>query len=419
MRFRTLWLLAASLLVSVAIAPATSASEDLEATLDVETGEAAKGERFVFDATGSSGSADIVSYEWDWDVDKGAGFYDTSTSEGLVEHAFSSSGQHTVEVRVEDADGDHATAQVTVRVDENTAPSPHFDWEPYGAGLGEQVTFDASRSEDSEGAVIEYRWDFDGDGIFEQITSQPTIQTSFEEAGAHEVTLQVLDEERAAKELRREVDVDGDAYAPRVTVSVDPTEPEVGQRITIDGIGTQDPDGEVVAMRFDTDGDGETDYRADGPSSIRTTYASPGEVEVTIQAEDDEGRVGVATTTLTVQGASAGEDAPVSNETEDAAPEAGQQSEEASTEPQDAPSSAAPTEDDAAAPAREEDEGAQTSGDEGAAEEAQAQQVPGPGLGLTLLATGALALARRSAGRELTALEPEHADEAGDGGDRE
>lgn len=412
-------------LLTTAVLPVASAAGDLEASLVIEDEAIARGERTVFDATGSTSEADIVRYEWDWDADEGGGLYDTSTSDGRVEHSFSVSGEHTVQVRVEDGDGDTATARATVQVLDNTVPSPHFDWHPYDAGVNERIAFDASRSEDEDGSIVDYRWDFTQDGIFDVMSEDPVAHHAFEQGGSHEITLQVLDDEGALRELEREVDVDGDAHAPSVSLSVEPAEPTAGQRVTIDAIASQDPDGEIVAVRYDTDGDGASDYRTDGASSIRTSYASEGEYEVTVEAEDDEGRVGVASTTVTVTSSDEEPDGESPGGAGDTSKEASPSPEEGDAGTDSGGHLAAGEDavseglaDDGSEPGGGD---AETSAEDAEEEaQAQAQQVPGPGLGLALLAAAVSAtVSRMGSRRELAPLEPEDADEPGHDGDRD
>lgn len=49
----------------------------------------------------------------------------------------------------------------------------------YIASPGQEVTFDASDSYALNGTIIEYAWDFDGDGIFETTTAAPTTSYTY------------------------------------------------------------------------------------------------------------------------------------------------------------------------------------------------------------------------------------------------
>ena len=57
--------------------------------------------------------------------------------------------------------------------------------------INEPITFDASASYDPDGSIVSYEWDFDGDGIFDQTTSDPVVTTAYATSGMKTVTLRV------------------------------------------------------------------------------------------------------------------------------------------------------------------------------------------------------------------------------------
>jgi PKD repeat protein len=54
------------------------------------------------------------------------------------------------------------------------------------------VSFDASGSWD-DGTIASYIWDWDGDGIFDENTSNQVIQHTYTSAGTYYVTLKIKD----------------------------------------------------------------------------------------------------------------------------------------------------------------------------------------------------------------------------------
>jgi len=91
-----------------------------------------------------------------------------------------------------------------------------FTISPSSAREGQPVTFDASGSGAPVGAV-RYEWDLDGDGSFEVTTAGPTLTRSFAQAGAHSITLRVVDargERSATSGLTVGEEGGGDSPAP-------------------------------------------------------------------------------------------------------------------------------------------------------------------------------------------------------------
>jgi PKD repeat protein len=57
------------------------------------------------------------------------------------------------------------------------------------------VNFDASASTDSDGTIVLYEWDFDGDGIFDMDTgATSTVSTEYTTAGDYDPAVRVTDD---------------------------------------------------------------------------------------------------------------------------------------------------------------------------------------------------------------------------------
>jgi LPXTG-motif cell wall-anchored protein len=68
--------------------------------------------------------------------------------------------------------------------------------------VGEKLLFDASRSRDSDGRIVTYLWDFDGDGVVDRNTAGPRVRHAFGKAGKVRVAVVVVDN-RGASATRR------------------------------------------------------------------------------------------------------------------------------------------------------------------------------------------------------------------------
>jgi YD repeat-containing protein len=170
------------------------------------------------------------------------------------------------------------------------------------AVAGHAVAFDAGQTTDPD-AVGEsdfaYQWDF-GDGT---INPRPgvvqgglrTVTHVYERPGDYTVRLRVhdclggIDE----AELRLAVSAPSPSdRAPTARFTASPAEPFVGQAVRLDGSGSSDPNGRIVAYDWDVDGNGTFERPGTGPD-IETSFATAGEHVVGLRVTDDEGLVNV------------------------------------------------------------------------------------------------------------------------------
>jgi hypothetical protein len=87
-------------------------------------------------------------------------------------------------------------------------PSPAFTWLPTDVKQGTTVVFDASASVDLETPKdrLNFRWDFNGDGIFDtDFSSSPRASYTYVSSGRVRVTLEVRDEARHVASLTKDV----------------------------------------------------------------------------------------------------------------------------------------------------------------------------------------------------------------------
>ncbi len=76
---------------------------------------------------------------------------------------------------------------------DNLFPIPKFSWTPSHPDSEEPIFFEASQSNDYDGNIIFYEWDWNNDGVFDENHTSPTATHTFEEVGYYPVTLRVTD----------------------------------------------------------------------------------------------------------------------------------------------------------------------------------------------------------------------------------
>lgn len=165
-------------------------------------------EEIIFDASGSTDSDGIVTgYRWDFDSD---GVYDTSwLSSSLTTYIYTVTGTYNVILQVRDNYGakdiDTTTVTVSEQKDGNkdggsgTPPQPPplppnndpvADANgPYYGFEDIPITFDASGSNDPDGDIVTFNWDF-GDGYSGEYVTTTHI---YSDLGNYTVTLTITD----------------------------------------------------------------------------------------------------------------------------------------------------------------------------------------------------------------------------------
>ncbi|MDX1744681.1 MAG: PKD domain-containing protein, partial [Halobacteriales archaeon] len=198
--------------------------------------------------------------------------------------------------------GTAAVDGTTAALQTNEPPTATFTHSPTNPEPGQAVRLNASASSDPDGEIVTYRWDIDGDGQSD-IEGGPNQRLSFPRAGTYTVGLTVEDDAGATDTTTREIVVSGD-QPPVANLEISKTEVVVGETTTLAGTGSSDPDGQIVSMEFDTDGDGTFDRTFDAPTDLRFEYAEPGTYQVTLRVTDNDGFTDTATGQVVVESAS-------------------------------------------------------------------------------------------------------------------
>ncbi|QRQ79986.1 LamG domain-containing protein [Glutamicibacter protophormiae] len=150
------------------------------------------GRMLTVDASVSSaGDAQITNYAWDFGDGQSA---DTMTAE----HRYTADGEYTVRLTLTDGNGLQASTSTVLTV-ANDLPVPAFALEVDGL----DVEVDAAQSQDANGEISEYLWDF-GDG---ESGTGASASHSYAEAGDYEITLEVTDEDGGSARLTQTVTV--------------------------------------------------------------------------------------------------------------------------------------------------------------------------------------------------------------------
>ncbi len=243
---------------------------------------ASVGEVLRFDASNSEKpGGHILSHHWD--------FGDGRTGKGAIAtHAYHRPGHYDVVLRITgDSGRDDDFVEERFRVDVAQKPNlaPVADAGRNRTALtGEGLSFDAGGSDDADGNIIAYRWDF-GDGTK---SSKRQVSHAFQRPGTYTVTLNVVDdsglENNSGVESVRVTVAQTPNTAPVADAGPDGTV-RVRDAYRFDGTKSRDGDGSLInySWRF---GDGGS---ADGPAPSYA-FQKTGRYKVQLSVRDNSGQ---------------------------------------------------------------------------------------------------------------------------------
>ncbi|MEM3018589.1 MAG: PKD domain-containing protein [Candidatus Bathyarchaeia archaeon] len=255
----------------------------------------AVGETVTFDASGSRDpDGTIARYEWDLNDDG------VTDQEGqIATYSFPAEGAFKVKLKVTDSVGARSSVEREIRVrrtadvlsasvnmsmqPQNRPPTPRFTFSPENPGVSQLVSFDATASTDSDGTIVRYEWDFDGDSITDQEGWE--VAYAFLAAGKYTVRLKLTDDQGASSFINRIIYVQQGKEAPIPRFSISVSRPRVWERVSFDASASTDPDGAIVRYGWDFDGDGRID---EWGQQVSHAFPSPGLQGITLFVEDND-----------------------------------------------------------------------------------------------------------------------------------
>lgn len=236
-----------------------------------------------------------------WDFVGGGNFEETGV---VVTRTYASAGTKTLRMQVTDVLGQVTIESFTITVvgpplAANTPPVAQFRFSPTSPLVGQEILFE-SLSYDPDGSGLVYEWDFDGDGFDDGNT--PQVAFSFGSAGERVVRHRVSDSAGTPSAVASQTLTVSPPPANRLPVaqfSISDLQPEVGQQIALRSF-SYDPDGSIVALRWDLDGDGDFDENVSGATAF-TTFLRPGPKILRLRVEDSSGALQTETVNITVK----------------------------------------------------------------------------------------------------------------------
>ncbi len=243
------------------------------------------------DATDSDGT--ISYYQWDLNGD---GAYDTNKlGSPEYKHTFYQDGTVDITLRVVDDDGDEGLSTITMTI-MNSPPKLSVTPSATDATNVDEIEFDVTCTDD-DGQVVNFEWDFDGDGTVDLTTTQFTTTHLYDTAGSYNCKIKAYDDDGAYTTRTITINIIGNR-AP-VAEAGDDLSFDMGTNVSLDGSSSYDPDGHDIRVKWDFTTDGTWDFDSESSTIANYEYPNPGVFTATIWVSDGH-RESTDTTEVTI-----------------------------------------------------------------------------------------------------------------------
>jgi PKD repeat protein len=232
-------------------------------------------------STSSDPDGTVASYAWN--------FGDGSTGTGAnPAHTYAAAGTYTVSLTVTDNQGLASTAvthPITVAA-ANQLPTAAFTFTTSGLG----VTVNGTSSNDPDGTIASYAWDFGDSTTATGATPPAHVYAS---GATYPVKLTVTDNQGGTATVTQNVTVTAPVNQLPTAAFTSTTN---GLAVTVDGSTSADSDGTIASYAWNY-GDSKTDT---GATPVPHTYAASGTYTVSLTVTDNSGGTNTITHPVTV-----------------------------------------------------------------------------------------------------------------------
>ena len=237
------------------------------------------------DFTDTSQDLDGYIINWTWNFGDETKSYISHPS-----HQYTKTGTYNVTLSIKDDDNaiNHITKEISIL---NLKPLAEFSYLPPDPSTGELITFNANTSQDVDGTISLYEWDWNNDGKYDESHTNP-IATHKCDDNTLFVTLKVTDNYGAQDIITKTIKIKN--RPPIVDFSYIPQNPEPTKTVTFNS-QCYDKDGSITKYAWDF-----------GDASISTLsnpqhiYSNKGIYTVKLTVWDDDNDNTSLTKTITI-----------------------------------------------------------------------------------------------------------------------
>jgi uncharacterized protein (TIGR02145 family) len=177
-----------------------------------------------------------------------------------------------------------------------SAPRPSFTVSPLSGNLRTEFIFDAAETRDDEDSLsaLKFRWDWEGDGIFDTGYSDQTVASHFYSGSSiYNATLEVSDPQdlKAIQRKTVRVSLSNPRLVPQFTYT--PELPSTSDTVRFDGSSSYDPDdaGNTFTYRWNFTNDDDFDTEYSTSPTIGYQFPTEGENLVVLEIRDQWGLI--------------------------------------------------------------------------------------------------------------------------------
>ena len=251
-----------------------------------------------FDGSDSESlKGNIINYEWD--LGDGS---DLQTGKS-ISYIYNESGEYKATLTVEDSSGDKATTSLEIKTNDLSAfpealmtTTPVFDEDTMTLeGMSPfKVNFDASKSTDTDGDIVDYKWDINGDGEADYEGKKGFHL--YEEAGNYSIKLTITDSDDQIHSTSVKVVVANPGV--QALINADPEEGVAPLTVHFDGSASTTSDGNIVSYEWDF---GDETSPTITSATVSHKYENVGTYTVTLKVLTNEDESGETTHTVYVR----------------------------------------------------------------------------------------------------------------------
>ena len=185
-----------------------------------------------------------------------------------------------------------------------TKPEAVAAAEPMSGNAPLDVTFTAAGSSDSDGVIVSYVWDLDGDGVYETdaTASGGTAQHTYTDPGSYNVRLKVMDNDGLTDidPLTITANLHTD-FPPVAYAYALPAQGWAPLTVNVSGFMSEDPDGEIVSWEWDFDGHGTYETAGSGDWGYASHTYNAGSYTAELRVTDDDGNTATSSVAIEVR----------------------------------------------------------------------------------------------------------------------